>query len=191
MNAMLELKPSPNMIKLYHIYMLLGISIGVLSWALPLALVMPRELLPIYLALILIPLLIIILVYMYWIRKYYNSIIYRIEEDKVVSVRGVWWIRESSIPFSKVNNVVITQGPLQRLLNLMNIGVHTAAMGLARPEVMLSNLSPDMARKVRAMILERAKVLTEERRKSLEEQILEELRNIRNTLELIRESLRS
>ena len=72
----------------------------------------------------------------------------------------------------------------------MNVGIHTAAMGLARPEVLFNNLSPELAQKVRSMILEKAKILTEEKRKSLEEQILEELKRIRETLESIEESLK-
>jgi len=187
---MLELKPSPNMIKLYHIYALLSVSLGVLSWALPLALVIPREFLLTYLTSIIVPLGIVISVYMYWVKRYYDSITYRIEEDRVVSIRGVWWIRESSVPFSKINNVVITQGPLQRQLNLMNVGVHTAAIGLRVPEVMFNNLPSDIAQKVRMTILERAGILTEERRKALEEQILEELREIRRTLDSIRDSIK-
>jgi len=187
----MEFKPSPNMIKLYHIYVMIIIAFAVLSWALPLTFVIPKEFLPTYLVLIGVPLLVILIVYMYWIKKYYDSIFYKIEEDKVVSIRGVWWIRESSVPFSKINNVVITQGPLQRQLNLMNVGIHTAAMGLARPEIMFNNLSTELAHKVRSIILEKAGILTEERRKSLEEQILIELKGIRKLLEDIRNTIKS
>jgi len=66
-----------------------------------------------------------------------------------------------------------------RELRLADLGVHTAAMGLPRPEVLLSSLPIEDARQVRRQLpLERVSALTEEGRRSAEGQVLEELRAI-------------
>ncbi|MEZ6089709.1 MAG: PH domain-containing protein [Pirellulaceae bacterium] len=43
--------------------------------------------------------------------------------------RGIWVIRETTITFENVQNVKVTQGPLQRLLNIADVVVETAGGG--------------------------------------------------------------
>lgn len=179
----IELKPSRDMIKLYHVYFVIIILICTLPWALPIILIIPHEYLAIFIISLVIPIILIVTIYLLWVYKYYKSIIYRVTNDRVYAKRGVLWIRESEVPISKINNVTITQGPLQRKFNLVNIGFHTAAMGYIRPEVLFNNLSPSNARRVRAFILKSIGKLTEEERKSVELEILSELREIRKILQ--------
>lgn len=43
--------------------------------------------------------------------------------------RGIWLIRESTITFENVQNVKVTQGPLQRFFGIANVVVETAGGG--------------------------------------------------------------
>ncbi len=43
--------------------------------------------------------------------------------------RGIWIIRESTITFENIQNVKVTQGPLQRLFGIANVVVETAGGG--------------------------------------------------------------
>jgi uncharacterized membrane protein YdbT with pleckstrin-like domain len=48
--------------------------------------------------------------------------------------RGIWLIRESTITFENIQNVKVTQGPLQRLFGIANVVVETAGGGSAQSE---------------------------------------------------------
>ena len=48
--------------------------------------------------------------------------------------RGIWVIRESTITFENVQNVKVTQGPLQRYFGIANVVVETAGGGGAAAE---------------------------------------------------------
>jgi membrane protein YdbS with pleckstrin-like domain len=48
--------------------------------------------------------------------------------------RGIWLIRESTITFENIQNVKVTQGPLQRLFGIADVVVETAGGGGAQAE---------------------------------------------------------
>jgi membrane protein YdbS with pleckstrin-like domain len=48
--------------------------------------------------------------------------------------RGIWVIRESTITFENIQNVKVTQGPLQRFFGIANVVVETAGGGGSSPE---------------------------------------------------------
>ncbi|MHA1506638.1 MAG: PH domain-containing protein [Candidatus Asgardarchaeia archaeon] len=147
----MELKPNPKMKKLYVLYLILAISLGIFSWSLPLLIAFGNipEVFAIIMYLDIIPTVIISLFVLYWIPKYYDSILYIIDDKKVMSVRGVWWKRESYIPIEKVINVIIKQDPVQRFFGLVTLGFHTAAMGIPLPEVRFDHLSIEEAERIK------------------------------------------
>lgn len=54
--------------------------------------------------------------------------------DRSMRLRsGVWSIRETTITFDNIQNVKITQGPIQRCLGFSNVEVHTAGGGSSGP----------------------------------------------------------
>lgn len=73
-------------------------------------------------------LLVWILVLVY-IPLYFNKLEYRIEDDAVTGKKGVFWRKISTIPYYKITNIDITQGPIQRLFGLSNIHCQTAGAG--------------------------------------------------------------
>lgn len=64
-----------------------------------------------------------------YIPLFFKSLEYRIEEDAITGKKGVFWRRTSTIPYYKITNIDITQGPLQRIFGLSNIHCQTAGAG--------------------------------------------------------------
>ena len=64
-----------------------------------------------------------------WIGPYYRSFAYRIDNDAVRMKYGVFWKQDTTVPYNKITNVDVTQGPLQRVYGLGTIHVQTAGAG--------------------------------------------------------------
>ena len=176
------LKPSPKMKTLYVVYALLFLVIGVFSWCIPLTLLFLGDRLTLLMLLVTVyaPISVALAFFIYWLPRYYDSVTYLVEEDRLVARRGVWWVRESSIPLSRVNNVIYMQGPLQRALGLASLGFHTAAKGVPVPEVSFAHMEAEEAENVRETVLRRLKLVP---RETYEEKTLRELSRIRELLE--------
>lgn len=67
-----------------------------------------------------------------YIPAFFKSLEYRIENDSITGKKGVFWKRTSTIPFYKITNIDITQGPLQRMFGIGNIHCQTAGAGGAQ-----------------------------------------------------------
>ena len=61
-----------------------------------------------------------------WISSYFKSIKYMVSDDFIRIQKGVFWKGLSTIPFEKVQNVEIHQGPIERSFGLGKILIHTA-----------------------------------------------------------------
>jgi len=79
--------------------------------------------------LLLLWLLVMLLIRVWWIPLYYDSISYAIEDDAVRGQSGVFWKRYVTVPFVKITNINITQGPLQRVYDIGTIHIQTAGAG--------------------------------------------------------------
>lgn len=65
--------------------------------------------------------------YFYWLtRKQYHREAYAIREKDIVHIRGYWRRSQLSVPYSRVQHVVIKQGPVGRHLGLGSIKIYTA-----------------------------------------------------------------
>ncbi|WP_052208578.1 PH domain-containing protein [Croceibacterium mercuriale] len=64
--------------------------------------------------------------------------------DALRVVRGLWWRRDITVPFGRVQHLDVTQGPLERLFGLGTLVLHTAGNhnssvalpGLAHPQAL-------------------------------------------------------
>ena len=61
-----------------------------------------------------------------WLPAYYRSLEYRIDSAAVKGKRGVFWKRITTVPYGKITNIDITQGPLQRAYGIGNLHLQTA-----------------------------------------------------------------
>lgn len=181
-SKVIEFKPDSRMKSLYRTYVLLFMITFVLPWDIPLIIVSLADI-GAFIAMMIINAVIVAAVgySLWWIPKFYESVRFAIDEEGVVAEYGVFWRKISKVSFAKIHLVQITQGPLQRRFGLYNVCVHTAAMGVPKAEVTLFQVCN--ADQIRDMILERIGVLTKERRKSVEERILDTLVAIKQFLE--------
>ena len=92
---------------------------------------------------------------MFYTNLLYESYTFLLTEDMILIEKGVIWKRKNAIPYSRVQNVNITHNPLERILGIATVHIHTAGMGMAYAEGKVSGipfpdeLSEIILRKVR------------------------------------------
>ncbi len=120
----LALRPEKELRTVWHVICIIVSAIGTLVFfLLALANVIVFGLL------LLLWLLVMLLIRVWWIPLYYDSISYAIEDDAVRGQSGVFWKRYVTVPFVKITNIDITQGPLQRVYDIGTIHIQTAGAG--------------------------------------------------------------
>ena len=65
----------------------------------------------------------------WWIPAFYRSAAYRLGADEIEYERGVFFQQKTTVPYNRITNVGISQGPIQRLVNVGSVGIHTAGYG--------------------------------------------------------------
>ncbi len=124
-----EFQPAPQFRKLYYIYLLLVLLFGILSWYLPMviALFLFRPFYaPLVALIVAIPILLILILTVYWIPKYYRSMLYKLTENEMEWRRGVWFKKTGVVPYNRITNVDIAQGPFSRMLRIASLKIQTA-----------------------------------------------------------------
>ncbi|MEW6011729.1 MAG: hypothetical protein CIT03_09860 [Methanobacterium sp.] len=117
-----EFNPAPQLKSLYYIYFGITIVFAVLIWFVSLAVFTP-----LFISLAIgIPVLGILLFTLYWIPKFYSTIIYKLDEDEMEWRRGVWFKNTGIIPYNRITNVDIAQGPISRILKIGSLKIQTA-----------------------------------------------------------------
>lgn len=118
------LKPENEQKTLWIIDWAIPSIIGLIVWVI-LALFVERVVFGLCLAGWLIVTLLILL----WIPAFYKSLEYVIDSDSVKAKSGVFWRKNVTIPYTKVTNLDVTQGPLERMFDIGTIHVQTAGAG--------------------------------------------------------------
>lgn len=71
-----------------------------------------------------------------WVGLYYESMSYELREDEVNWKRGVWFRTTGIVPYNRITNLDVRQGPLMRALGISNLAIQTAGYsGQAVPEI--------------------------------------------------------
>ena len=79
---------------------------------------------------------IISLVFIVWTKLYYESMFYELHGDELRWRRGVWFRTTGIVPYNRITNLDLKQGPLMRWLNISTISIQTAGYsGQAVPEI--------------------------------------------------------
>jgi len=123
-----EFKPAPQLKTLYYLYLMLGILFGVLTWYIPVLLVISHasDNAPFVITLVSLPLLGILIFIAYWIPKYYETMQYKLTGNEIVRKRGVWFKQTGIVPYSRITNIDTTQGPISRLFGIAALKIQTA-----------------------------------------------------------------
>ncbi|ADM27498.1 membrane-flanked domain [Ignisphaera aggregans DSM 17230] len=173
-----EFRPSPKMKLIYWIYFSIYlIPMAVICIVISMASIIAGAIFMVIT--ILIPLIVLAI----WIPRFYESIVFRVEDDHVYARYGVWWKVEKRVPYNLVSEVTVRQGPIQRRLGLVNVDVYTPATGVTKPEITLFQLPKDIGLEISSVLRRKVGILSSRERRAIEEEILKELKEIRKLLE--------
>lgn len=190
----IEVRPDEAQRRLWVIYALVVFAIGAIVCGGIMLIPDPEALLVGGIALV--AWCVIMLLIVLYLGAYWRTLRYVIEDDSVEGEGGVFFTKHVTVPYSKVTNVDLTQGPFQRMLQIANIHVQTAGAGGAqgaRAELKLCGLRD--AAELRTVVTRRARAVGRgpaaestpaeppEGRQELLQSILRELTAIRELLE--------
>ncbi len=178
-------KPAPQFKALYYVYLALSTVVLALPYILPLILFAP----PIVTAAIAVPTLAAILFIAAWIPLYYRSVVYQLTDSEISWKRGVWFRQTGIVPYTRITNIDILQGPIMRALGVSALRIQTAGYsGQAVAELRLQGIEdPETLRELILGHVRGAAAVatgTYEEPASLELQLLQEVREIKRLLEM-------
>ncbi len=67
----------------------------------------------------------------YWIPKYYDTLKYKLTNNEMVWRRGVWFRKTGIVPYNRITNIDIEQGPVSRKLGIGSLKIQTAGYSAA------------------------------------------------------------
>jgi len=193
-----EFGADPELKSLYRAYALIAVVGGFLWWIIPLevALTVLGELLAaeIVALAVLLPIIVALLVVLYWIPRFHSSIKYVLDEDEIVVTRGVWWKTKSVVPYNRITNVNIYQGPISRHYEIGRLAIQTAGFSgvsssgykTAEADIIGIRNFEDVKDVVMSFVKGTKPIAVEagaEPIKGMNREILEELRRIRKAVE--------
>jgi len=131
----------------------------------------------------------------YWVGLYYESMWYELREDEITWKRGVWFRATGIVPYNRITNLDVRQGPIMRFLGISNLAIQTAGYsGQAVPEIRIEAV--EHAEELRELIRSMVRGSPEQGNgtgsgtsspvgssSSVDQQILAELKSIRSLLE--------
>ncbi|MCG9731186.1 PH domain-containing protein [Shewanella sp. Isolate13] len=128
---------------------------GSLSFiAVSLIVILPRELeLPLLLAILTGVVLLIALVGLLRYR-HAKSIFYATCSHELIMQQGFWWVKRTSLPYSRLQHVSLSHGPLERHFNLSTLKCFSAGSGSA--EIELPGIEQQTAEHLRQHLLAQA-----------------------------------
>jgi membrane protein YdbS with pleckstrin-like domain len=182
-----EFKPAPQFKKLYFIYLLLSVIFYILPWFIPVLIFAPVEVSISFI----IPLIIIVIFTAYWIPKYYESIVYKLTNDKIIWRRGVWFKKTGVVPYNRITNIDITQGPISRKFKIASLKIQTAGYSgqQANAEIKIEGMEQfeELREMLMRFVIGKKPVSVEnyDDDNNIEQQILHELIKIRKLLETV------
>ena len=80
-------------------------------------------------------------IFVAWVRLYYVSMWYELRDDEMSWKRGVWFRRTGIVPYNRITNLDVIQGPVMRMLGISTLSVQTAGYsGQAVPEIRIEGI---------------------------------------------------
>jgi uncharacterized protein len=80
--------------------------------------------------------LVIVVLYLIWVKMYYGSMWYELHDDEMRWRRGVIFRSTGIVPYNRITNIDIKQGPVMRALGISTVSIQTAGYsGAAAPEI--------------------------------------------------------
>ena len=127
-------KPSPSFIAWYDAIFMLFIGCIFIFVYIPIAVFagLPAE----ANFVILVLFAIVMVVFFWWVRLTYAGMWYELHPDEMRWKRGVWFRTTGIVPYNRITNIDIRQGPVMRRLGISTLSLQTAGYsGGAQPEI--------------------------------------------------------
>lgn len=135
-----EFRPSRRLRTLYYTYFLIFLLIVFIPLQLPVIFAtFPAAMT--YMTFVSFPILLIFLFVFFWVGKYYRTIIYKITKSEIEWRRGVWFRNMGVVPYNRITNVDVSQGPVSRALGFGSLKIQTA--GYSSPNARSSEIKLD------------------------------------------------
>ena len=81
-------------------------------------------------------LIVITVIFVTWTRLYYATMAYELHDDELRWRRGVWFRTTGIVPYNRITNLDLKQGPVMRWLKISTISIQTAGYsGQSVPEI--------------------------------------------------------
>lgn len=89
-----------------------------------------------------------------WVPLYYKSIVYHLNDTEMSWKRGVWFKKTGIVPYNRITNVDISQGPVMRLFKISNLQIQTAGNSGGKAGSEISIIGVEDAEPLRAFIMD-------------------------------------
>jgi len=99
--------------------------------------------------------IILIVIFAAWVRLYYISMWYELRDDEMSWKRGVWFRRTGIVPYNRITNLDVIQGPVMRMLRIFTLSIQTAGYsGQAVPEIRIEGIehADDLRELLRSLV---------------------------------------
>jgi len=119
-----EFMANPAYKTLFYIYLIVIFILAFAWWYALLLIFVP---IPLWIiGIIAVPFLFVFGFAAYWIPKYYNTLLYKLTVNEMVWRRGVWFRKTGIVPYNRITNIDIEQGPVSRKLGIGSLKIQTA-----------------------------------------------------------------
>jgi len=119
-----EFRADPAYKAYYYISLVVIFILAFLWWYALLLIFVPLP--PWIIGIIAIPFLAAFAFAAYWIPKYYETLRYKLTQNEIVWRRGVWFRKTGIVPYNRITNIDIEQGPISRKLAIGSLKIQTA-----------------------------------------------------------------
>lgn len=121
-NAPRIVLPHRNLRSLYRIYLLVAVWVGILSWLLPLAFVIPPE----SMLLLSGSILLLVIFLFWWTGAFVRTIRYCITPADISWEKGVWFHQTGRVPYKRISSVEIVRGPVSSRFGISDLRIRIA-----------------------------------------------------------------
>jgi len=99
----------------------------------------------------------IVVICLAWIFLYYESMWYELRNDEINWKRGIWFRTTGIVPYNRITNLDLRQGPVMRILGISTIAIQTAGYsGQVASEIKIEGVekAEEMREFIRSMVRE-------------------------------------
>ena len=89
-----------------------------------------------------------------WVVLYYKSVVYHLNETEMTWKRGVWFRKTGIVPYNRITNVDIVQGPIMRIFGISNLKIQTAGYSGSNGSAEISLEGIEKPEPLRALIMD-------------------------------------